>query len=229
LAAKPKAKRPRKPPARRGGGGRPTRAAAEQLGAKILDVAAELFLTEGYGVTSIDAIARRARIAKRTLYSRYRDKAELFGAVVHQLIDRLRPGDDAALFDGGTLEEILTRLAQFILQAALSPPSLALHRIILAEAIRFPELATVASEQGGNREAVSRIGALLEREAAPGKLSRHDTAFAAAQFLQMVVGLPQRRAMGLGTPMTRSELDGWTRDTVAFFLTGLQGRLQPPK
>jgi TetR/AcrR family transcriptional repressor of mexJK operon len=205
-------------------GGRPSHAEAEQLGETILDVATELFLTEGYGATSIEAIARRARIAKRTFYSRFHDKAELFGAVVHRVIERLRPRSDADLFDGGTLEEILTRLAQFILRAALTSQALALHRVILAEATRFPELAAAVTEQGGSREAVGRIAALLEREARAGRLAPENAPFAAAQFLQMVVALPQRRALGLGTPMTPRELEGWARDTVALFLNGCRGQ-----
>lgn len=202
-------------------GGRPSRAAAEQLGETILDAATELFLSEGYGVTSIEAVARRARISKRTFYSRFRDKAELFGAVVHRVVERLRPSGDAALFEGGSLEEILTRLARLILRAALSPQALALHRVIVAEATRFPELAAAVTDQGGNREAVTRIAALLERGGHPAPVN---AAFAAAQFLQMVVALPQRRALGLGTPMTAPELEDWARHTVALFLNGYQGR-----
>jgi TetR/AcrR family transcriptional repressor of mexJK operon len=222
-AGQSRLRRQRAVPAR---GGRPSRAQAEQLGETILDVATELFLTEGYGVTSIEAIARRARIGKRTFYSRFRDKAELFGAVVHRVVERLRPHADADLFDGGTLEEILTRLAQFILHAALSPQALALHRLILAEATRFPELAAVVTERGGSREAIGRIAALLEREAGAGRSAPENALFAAAQFLQMVVALPQRRALGLGTPMTPRELEDWARDTVALFLNGCRGRLR---
>jgi TetR/AcrR family transcriptional repressor of mexJK operon len=207
-------------------GGRPTRAAAERLGAKIIGVATELFLSEGYGATSIETIARRARIAKRTFYTRFRDKAELFGAVVHHVVERLRPEDDAALFEGATLEEILTRLARVILHAALSREALALHRMIVAEAPRFPELAAVVSEQSGRAEAVNRIAALLERAAGADALAPREAAFAAAQFLQMVVAVPQRRALGLGTPMSSAELTAWRRDTVALFLTGFKGRLR---
>ncbi|MGO8915019.1 MAG: TetR/AcrR family transcriptional regulator [Stellaceae bacterium] len=214
---------PRRPAAPRRGG-RPSRAAAEQLGETILDAATELFLTDGYGVTSIEAVARRARISKRTFYSRFHDKAELFGAVVHRVVERLRPSGDAGLFEGGTLEEILTRLARIILRAALTPQALALHRVIQAEATRFPELAQVVTDQGGSREAVSRIAALLEREARAGDLTLENAPFAAAQFLQMVVALPQRRALGLGTPMTAPELEAWARDTVALFLNGCLGR-----
>lgn len=205
-------------------GGRPSREAAEQLGEAILDVATELFLAEGYGATSIEAVARRARIAKRTFYSRFRDKPALFGAVVRRVVERLRPAGDAGLFEGGTLEEILIRLARLILGAALSPQALALHRVILAEATRFPELASVVTEQGGSREAVARIAALLERNAGAGELASENASFAAAQFLQMVVALPQRRALGLGTPMTPPELDAWARDTVALFLNGCRVR-----
>lgn len=213
--------RRRAPPRR---GGRPTREAAERLGAKIIGVATELFLSEGYGATSIESIARRARIAKRTFYSRFRDKAEVFGAVVHHIVERLRPQDDAALFEGTTLEEILTRLAQIILRAALSREALALHRMMVAEAPRFPELAAVVSEQSGRAEAVNRIAALLQRAAGADALAPRAAAFAAAQFLQMVVAAPQRRALGLGTPMSSAELAEWTRETVALFLTGFNGQ-----
>ena len=47
-------------------GGRPTRLEAAALGDKILDVATALFLSRGFGATSIEAVAGRARISKRT-------------------------------------------------------------------------------------------------------------------------------------------------------------------
>ena len=47
--------------------------------------------------------------------------------------------------------------------------------------------------------------------------------FAATQFLHMVVALPQRRIMGLGVPMTPSELDAWAEDAVNLFLNGCRG------
>src|SRR5579862_9641263 len=87
-------------------GGRPPRLLAEQIGEQILDVATPLFLTEGYGATSIEAVAKRAHMSKRTVYSRFRDKSELFGAVVHRLVERLRPPNAATeqFFVGGSIE-----------------------------------------------------------------------------------------------------------------------------
>ena len=140
-------------------GGRPSREAAIRLGERILDVATELFLRDGYGTTSIEMIARDARVSKRTLYQRFPDKAALFTNVVHRIVERLRPPNEESLFEGDDLEKILRRLAVLILNATLSPNALALHRIIIAEATRFPELAMVVSQGSAGAEAVRRIGA----------------------------------------------------------------------
>ncbi len=201
-------------------GGRPSRAAAALLGERILDVATELFFAWGYGATSIEEVARRAGISKRTFYHRFRDKAELFAAVVHRIILGLRPANDTPLYDGGSLEEILSRLARVILRAALTPMALSLSRLMIAEAERFPELAAITTREGGRAEAVGHIAALLAREARAGSLGIDRPEFAAEQFLQMVVTLPQRRALGLGKPMSEAELDAWADDCVNLFLNG---------
>jgi hypothetical protein len=55
------------------------------------------------------------------------------------------------------------------------------------------------------------------------ELDADASTFAAQQFLYMVIALPQRRAIGLGKPMTGSEIDHWARDVVDLFLTGWRG------
>jgi len=64
----------------RGRGGRPSSADAARLRHRILEVATELFLAEGYGSTTIEAVAARSGVSKRTLYHRFDDKAALFAA-----------------------------------------------------------------------------------------------------------------------------------------------------
>ena len=204
-------------------GGRPTKAEAEKFPRRIVDAASELFFTLGYGATSIEAVAQRARISKRTFYHRFDNKAELFSAVVHRTVERLRPPADVPLLHGATLPEILHGLAKLILQAALSPPAIALHRLIVAESSRFPDLAAVVARQSASEEAIRIIAGVLEREANAGSLTLDNPTFAAQQFLHMVIALPQRRAMGLGVPMTSAEVDAWTHDVVNLFLNGCRG------
>lgn len=204
-------------------GGRPSRAAALELRNRILEVATELFLTEGYGSTSIEAVAGRAGISKRTFYHRFDNKAVLFAAVVHRIIEQIRPPPGVPLLEGTTLQQILRRLAGFILRAALSPQAIALHRLVTAESVRFPNLVRAVYDEGWAQEATALIGDLLARELRDPRLTAELRSFAAAQFLHMVVALPQRRIMGLGVPMTPSELDSWSDDAINLFLNGCRG------
>jgi TetR/AcrR family transcriptional repressor of mexJK operon len=201
-------------------GGRPSRAASEQLGELILDAATQMFLANGFGATSIDAVAQHLRMSKRTFYHRFPDKEALFAAVVHRIIERLRPAANIPLIEGASLEAVLERLATLMLHAAISFQAIALHRLIVAESARFPELARVLTQEGAAEEATALVAGLLDREASAGRIRIDDTRFAAQQFLQMVVALPQRRAIGLGAPMSAQELDEWPHKVVDMFLRG---------
>jgi TetR/AcrR family transcriptional regulator, mexJK operon transcriptional repressor len=209
-------------------GGRPSRAASLELRDRILEAATELFLTEGYGATSIEAVASRAGVAKRTFYHRFDDKAALFAAVVHRIIEQIRPPASVPLLEGGTLQEILQRLGGLILHAALTPRAIALHRLVTAESQRFPNLIRAVHEEGWAQEAATLIGDLLVRLLPDQNMSVNHRAFAATQFLHLVVGQPQRRLMGFGAPMTPEELNIWVRDTVTLFLNGCRGLSSAP-
>jgi TetR/AcrR family transcriptional regulator, mexJK operon transcriptional repressor len=204
-------------------GGRPSKADAEQLAHRIVAAATEQFFTLGYGATTIESIARRARVSKRTLYHRFADKSALFSAVVHQTIEQMRPPPNVPLLRGPDLGENLLGLAKLVLRAALSAPAIQLHRLIVAESSRFPNLAAAVNNEGASEEAIRLIAGLLEREAHAGNLLVDNPRFAAQQFLQMVISVPQRRAMGLGTPMTAEALDAWPGDVVNLFLNGCRG------
>jgi TetR/AcrR family transcriptional regulator, mexJK operon transcriptional repressor len=203
-------------------GGRPSRAQALELRERILVAATELFLTEGYGVTSIEAVAERAGISKRTFYHRFEDKAALFVAVVHRIIEQIRPPPGVPLIEGGNLHDILRRLARLILRAALAPQAVALHRLLTAESLRFPNLTRAVYEEGW-KEASKLIGDLLARELGGTRASAELRRFAAVQFVHMVVTLPQRRILGRGLPMNARELEVWADNVVNLFLNGCRG------
>ncbi len=109
-----------------------------------------------------------------------------------------------------------------MLAGALSPPALALHRVLVAEAQRFPQLIQLVNEAGASK-GVERIAALIEREMRAGNLKIDDSRFAAEQFLNMVLSVPQKRALGFGEALSPAELERWTTRTVALFLDGCRG------
>lgn len=207
----------------RGRGGRPSRQQSAQLAVRILDVAESLFLSHGFGATSIEAVAKRAGISKRTFYHRFPGKERLFEAVVRRLIERWLPPLDDAAVEWPNLADGLRLMAEHLLRIALTPEALALHRIVIAEARQFPGLARMM-HQIGAANGIERIAKQLEPRIASGELRAVNARFAAEEFILMVATGPQRRALGLATPLTPAELSAWARDAVALFLDGCRAR-----
>ena len=205
-------------------GGRPTREDSEQLADTILQAGTALLLRDGYAATSMEAVAAAAAVSKRTLYTRFPHKAALLQAAVARLIARWLPAFDAALQQAGTLEEALLQAARLMLATAVQPDALALYRLVVAEAQRFPELGRALYEAGSGA-GVARVAGWLERSGVA------DPLWAAAQFQTLVVSGPQRRALGLAasgegsTTIGEAEQDAWCRRVVALFLYGVA---QPP-
>ncbi len=206
-------------PCRPSRGGRPSREAAQQLGEQIVDAATELLLEQGFAATSIEAVCARAGVSKRTFYHRYADKAALVRAVVARLIDAARPPAPAPA--AGDVAAALRTLGAAMLDAALSPRIVALHRLIVAESHRFPELLDAVAVTGGRDRVVAQIVELL-RHASP-QLGAADAAFAANQFLQLIVSLPQTRMLGLGQPLDAAQRAQWVARSVDLFIGGLHG------
>lgn len=207
----------------RGHGGRPSRVESAQLSDRILDVATMLFLGDGFGATSIEAIAKRAGISKRTFYHRFRGKEELFEAVVRRMIARWAPPFDATLLDAPSIAEALERVAEYMLRVALTPHALALHRMMVAEGQRFPALARILHEVGA-ATGIEWLGRYFQQCLVRGDIGAVDPDFAAEQFIMMVITGPRRRALGLGALLSPTELQRWTTDTVRLFLDGCRSQ-----
>ncbi|HEY2132633.1 MAG TPA: TetR/AcrR family transcriptional regulator [Acetobacteraceae bacterium] len=197
-------------------GGRPSRAVSAGLADIILDAATHLFLQEGFGATSMEAVAAVSGVSKRTLYARFPDKAALLQAAVARLITAWRPEFDAALDRASSVEEALLSAARQMLAAALQPDALLLYRLIVAESGRFPDLGRVLQEAGAG-DAIGRIAAILRGADCP------DPIWAAGQFQRLVLTGPQHRALGVGPPLSPEDLDVWAARSVALFLRGYRG------
>ena len=127
------------------------------------------------------------------------------------------------LIEGATLPEILRRLGGLILAAALSPPALALHRLLVAESARFPEVVGATHAEGATQEIVKMIAGVIARELGSAAPDVKAAEFAAAQFLELVIAIPQRRALGFGRAMSAAERAAWVDATVELFLEGCRG------
>ena len=180
----------------------------------MLDAATDLFLRDGYGTTSLEAVAAAAGVSKRTLYARFSGKAALLQMVVARLVTNWLPAFDAEIGQGGGLRDTLLGSARVMLATALTPQALGLYRLIIAEIGRFPELALVMRDAG----AAAGTDRLANVMATAGIT---DPIWAAEQFMALVLSVPQRRGLGLGPPLDTTGQEAWAKRAVDLFLDGL--------
>lgn len=93
------------------------RAGSAQKRAAILSAARELFLSDGFDRTSVDAVAARAKVSKRTVYDYFGDKRTLLQAVVdaigQSMISIIRRTLDDTLTDLTEAADLEERLVTF--------------------------------------------------------------------------------------------------------------------
>ncbi len=143
----------------------------------ILDVARECFVADGYGATSMSTIAARLGGSKGTLYNYFKSKEELFEAFVRRSCMRLRNQLDSFPGDGDARERLL-RIAETFINHLMAPEAMAIHRLVVGEGERFPELARLFYE-AGPRVGLPRTAELIKRLMDAGVLRPSDPVMAA--------------------------------------------------
>ncbi|MDX7953544.1 TetR/AcrR family transcriptional regulator [Lichenihabitans sp. Uapishka_5] len=207
---------------RRYTGGRPSQAEALRRDERLVEIAAGMFMERGFDATTIDAVAEAASVGKATLYARYKDKGALFAAVFRRQIDRwLAPlGQAAATPVSGSVEDVLLAMSRAMMASALAPEAVAINRILIAQALRFPELAQMAHQEGWQRS-IAALAAVLQHFVDDGQISVTNCDLAADLFLSLVVGRQTRLAM-LGIDTDPAQVDHRIRAAVRLFLDGVR-------
>lgn len=189
---------------------------------KVLAAARRLFIEHGYGETSMDAIAATADVSKATVYAHYASKKALFAAMVQHkcgaVTERMRVPD---AIDDMPPAVALQRIGAGFLHAILSPESIPLLRVVIAETRRFPELGWIFYTAGPG---VTHRGLVdyMQRARDRGALSITDCETAAAQFLGMLRGDLHLQLM-LGLSLQDVALDDVAREAVETFLARYGG------
>jgi AcrR family transcriptional regulator len=207
----------------RPGAGRPTREEAERRHIELLDEALELFLENGFELTTIDAIAASVGMTKRTVYARYKDKTALFKATVERAIERwIVPIETLRSVVSDDLRATLMAVAHILVGNALGPAGQRLLRIVNVESYRFPEIAVIAYERG-TQQTIGFLADVLRRHIKAGTIKVASPEIAALTFLNMVVGAPAR-AVAWGRRQDKAAIEERTRFCVHLFLDGARCR-----
>lgn len=105
----------------------------------ILAAAQQIFLESGYAAASMDAVAARANVSKATIYAHFANKRALFEAMIGGrctvAFSSLRVPES---YDDAS--HALYELAVHFMGLILAPEAVSLHRVILGESPRLPEV-----------------------------------------------------------------------------------------
>jgi AcrR family transcriptional regulator len=194
-----------------------------------------LFARDGYERTSVDAIAAEAGVSKRTVYSHFGDKENLFLLVLRETYDTMREriGDivDRNLRDVGEVRPALTACIREIVRTITRAPERAtLVRLVISEAPHFP----VILDMWHSRGIVPLIAEPLAKMAAAGLLDTDDPAQAAEHLDALTIGQVSNKSMMGTIQLTESETDRIITSGIAVFLRAylppapLMPRVSPP-
>ena len=122
---------------------------SDQKRQAIIAAAEACFLSEGFNGCSMDRIALDADVAKQTIYAHFNNKTKLFQEVMSNLCNESSPcpfeDKDISEID---VEEFIREFSYAVLSFMCQPKVLALHRIVMTEGPKNPDLAEQFIESG---------------------------------------------------------------------------------
>ena len=187
----------------------------------ILKVATDMFLAEGYSGVSVDRIIATIGGSKRTIYSYFGDKEGLFTAMIEQLCEENVSPLTHIDLKHNPLKEALTTIARIFLDVVLSPRTIALHRLIVAEALRTPKAAKSFFDAAPSTAYNCLSGYFTWAEGA-GLISPGNAHTRAVIFLDALTGdLQLRCLLGLRELPSQAESEHLITEAISIFTNGL--------
>lgn len=184
----------------------------------ILAVAWKSFLEHGYAATSMSAIAAELGGSKATLWNYFPSKEELFAAVIGQRTESYRALLTEILKPVGCVETTLANVSRSLLRKACSSESIALHRLVVGESNRFPELGRIFYERGP-RMTTELLTDYVARSMSRRELRQDDPGTACKTFITLCIhSCQQRQLLGLMEPLTDEQIEDETARTVSIFM-----------
>ncbi|WP_144637635.1 TetR/AcrR family transcriptional regulator [Bordetella genomosp. 13] len=166
--------------------------------AAILHAAVAEFRASGYEATSMDRIAARAEVSKRTVYNHFASKEVLFTSILQALLEQGSGALDVRYCADLPLRQQLIELVERKMRLMHDPYFADLARVAVATGVHAPDLARKIVDQLGEREA--GIAVWVRDAAKDGRLQVKDPAFAAMQLECLVKGFAFWPQIAMGQP-----------------------------
>lgn len=200
--------------------GRPQVRSDEETRLLVIEAASGKFQSMGYAAACVSDIAQDAGVSTKTLYRLFPAKTDIFESVVADRIQRFTLEVDTSLLP---LQDIATSLEHLLVaygRLTLDPETIAINKLVVSEADRFPEIATAFYRRailGTARVIEGWIAASTNR----GEIVVDDVQIAAGVLRGMMTMDPQRAAMlGQRLPPDDREICARAKICAGIFLRG---------
>lgn len=194
---------------------------ADQTAAKkqrLLQIARQQFIRDGYRAVTMDAIAQATKVSKRSLYLWHEDKAALFRACLIQGAERF----PTPLFDpDGRLEDSLTMFGMSLYGEFAQSTTLDMGRLLIRESHDLPDIHADLI-----RSHKEYLVAPLTDYFTKIRLAGADAEDIAELFISMVLA-PVHNHLLMQTPLPDEQaVEDHISRSVTVFLTGQRTRIQ---
>ncbi|HCT7987191.1 TPA: TetR/AcrR family transcriptional regulator [Serratia liquefaciens] len=198
--------------------GRPS-APEGELRAAAVEATLALLLTQGYAATTVDAVAKRAGMAKKTLYRFAENRDALVTQAIASWTDAFAPVFEQDAQRATELTTLLSQGLQAIARQVLSEQAVGMFRLLQSE---FPgrEDLLAAYQRNGIERGRTIVADWLQRQQRRGWLRELDCAQTSDLLLAMVIAEPLRQ-MALGLLPPGSDIDTRIAAALALVLPGL--------
>jgi TetR/AcrR family transcriptional regulator, mexJK operon transcriptional repressor len=159
----------------------------------ILRGAKAVFLSRGFAGANMDAVAAKAGVSKMTLYRHFSSKEALFAGVINQLCGEIVDLDLERVFEQAP-KQALRAFAEKMIAIVFARETVELHRIVIAESRRFPELGRLFYDTGP-ANCVGALARYFRRHRGDRRLNIVEPRRSAEEFLELLRGYAHLRLL----------------------------------
>jgi AcrR family transcriptional regulator len=174
--------------------GRPPVRSDEETRHLLIESAEQEFGAKGFAGACMADVAERAGVSTKTIYRLFPNKSDLLAQVVSDRIGQFMLEIDADALDTLPISEALERIMTAYGTLMLSERTIAMHRLVIGECEKFPEIASAFYERAIQR-ANEGISTWLCRQCERGVIALDDPTMAAGILRGMMAMDPQRAVM----------------------------------
>ena len=187
---------------------------------EIIEIAGQMFGEHGFHTTKMEHIAKALKISKLTLYSRFKDKEELFSAVIKAKCQEYIPDDMFVGLDKYGVKDSLFYIASSLMQLLTSDAAMGMERMLMGVDPKERPKLTKLFYQAGPWRVKTLIAEHLSKLHAEKKLRITDPVLSTNVFAAMIKGsdICMRAHMDITPKPTEKEKRDYCKKIVSFFV-----------